>query len=101
MYGEIEFECGHWPVFENAIDMAHIHYLHSDSFGNKVPLAARPAPPRPPAPRTSARAIPLLAYATQQQWLTRIAGVQEAAACHTYKHLVNTGMCDLQSRGSR
>ena len=36
MYGEIEFECGHWGVFENAIDMAHIHYLHSDSFGNKV-----------------------------------------------------------------
>ena len=36
MYGEIEFECGHWPVFENAIDMAHIHYLHADSFGNKV-----------------------------------------------------------------
>lgn len=37
VYGEIEFECGHWAVFENAIDMAHIHYLHSDSFGNKVP----------------------------------------------------------------
>ena len=36
MYGEIEFECGHWGVFENAIDMAHIHYLHADSFGNKV-----------------------------------------------------------------
>ena len=36
MYGEIEFECGHWAVFENAIDMAHIHYLHADSFGNKV-----------------------------------------------------------------
>jgi phenylpropionate dioxygenase-like ring-hydroxylating dioxygenase large terminal subunit len=35
VYGEIEFECGHWAVFENAIDMAHIHYLHSDSFGNK------------------------------------------------------------------
>ena len=34
VYGEIEFECGHWSVFENAIDMAHIHYLHSDSFGN-------------------------------------------------------------------
>lgn len=32
--GEIEFECGHWAVFENAIDMAHIHYLHGDSFGN-------------------------------------------------------------------
>jgi phenylpropionate dioxygenase-like ring-hydroxylating dioxygenase large terminal subunit len=34
VYGEIEFDCGHWGVFENAIDMAHIHYLHSDSFGN-------------------------------------------------------------------
>jgi hypothetical protein len=28
----MEFEAPHWPVFENAIDMAHIHYLHS--FGN-------------------------------------------------------------------
>lgn len=35
VYGEIEFDCGHWGVFENAIDMAHIHYLHSDSFGNQ------------------------------------------------------------------
>lgn len=35
VFGEIEFECGHWGVFENAIDMAHIHYLHSDSFGNE------------------------------------------------------------------
>lgn len=34
VYGEIEFECNHWSVFENAIDMAHIHYLHSNSFGN-------------------------------------------------------------------
>jgi phenylpropionate dioxygenase-like ring-hydroxylating dioxygenase large terminal subunit len=34
VYGEIEFNCGHWGVFENAIDMAHIHYLHADSFGN-------------------------------------------------------------------
>lgn len=25
-YGELEFEIGHAPVFENAIDMAHIHY---------------------------------------------------------------------------
>ena len=23
-------------VFENAIDMAHIHYLHNDTFGNQV-----------------------------------------------------------------
>ncbi len=22
-------------VFENAIDMAHIHYLHNDTFGNQ------------------------------------------------------------------
>ena len=36
MYGEIEFECNHWSVFENAIDMAHIHYLHSNTFGNQV-----------------------------------------------------------------
>ena len=36
VYGEIEFGCSHWSVFENAIDMAHIHYLHADSFGNKV-----------------------------------------------------------------
>ena len=35
VYGEIEFDCGHWGVFENAIDMAHIHYLHADSFGNR------------------------------------------------------------------
>lgn len=33
--GEIEFDAPHWSVFDNAIDMAHIHYLHSDSFGNK------------------------------------------------------------------
>ncbi len=36
MYGEIEFECNHWSVFENAIDMAHIHYLHNDTFGNQA-----------------------------------------------------------------
>lgn len=36
VYGEIEFECNHWSVFENAIDMAHIHYLHDDTFGNQV-----------------------------------------------------------------
>lgn len=33
-YGEIEFDAGHWGVFENAMDFCHIHYLHSDSFGN-------------------------------------------------------------------
>ena len=38
VYGEIEFECNHWSVFENAIDMAHIHYLHNDTFGNQVQL---------------------------------------------------------------
>lgn len=36
VYGEIEFDCPHWGVFENAIDMAHIHYLHGDSFGNSL-----------------------------------------------------------------
>ena len=36
VYGEIQFECNHWSVFENAIDMAHIHYLHNDTFGNQV-----------------------------------------------------------------
>lgn len=36
MYEEIEFDCNHFGVFENAIDMAHIHYLHGDSFGNSV-----------------------------------------------------------------
>ena len=35
VYGEIEFNCPHWSVFENAIDMAHIHYLHSGTFGNQ------------------------------------------------------------------
>jgi phenylpropionate dioxygenase-like ring-hydroxylating dioxygenase large terminal subunit len=38
VYGEIEFACNHWSVFENAIDMAHIHYLHNDTFGNQVGL---------------------------------------------------------------
>jgi phenylpropionate dioxygenase-like ring-hydroxylating dioxygenase large terminal subunit len=36
VYEEIEFDCNHFGVFENAIDMAHIHYLHGDSFGNSV-----------------------------------------------------------------
>ena len=46
VYGEIEFECNHWSVFENAIDMAHIHYLHNDTFGNQVGgvQVMRPAP---------------------------------------------------------
>jgi len=41
VYGEIEFECNHWSVFENAIDMAHIHYLHNDTFGNQVRIFFR------------------------------------------------------------
>ncbi|KAG2424769.1 hypothetical protein HXX76_014193 [Chlamydomonas incerta] len=35
VYGEMEFDCPHWSVFENALDMAHIHYLHDGSFGNQ------------------------------------------------------------------
>lgn len=33
-YGEIEFDAPHWGVFENATDFAHIHTVHSTSFGN-------------------------------------------------------------------
>ncbi|GFR49992.1 hypothetical protein Agub_g12138 [Astrephomene gubernaculifera] len=35
VYGEMEFESPHWPVFENAMDFAHIHYVHDGSFGNQ------------------------------------------------------------------
>jgi len=35
IYGEFEFDAPHWTVFQNAIDMAHIHFLHGDSFGNQ------------------------------------------------------------------
>jgi phenylpropionate dioxygenase-like ring-hydroxylating dioxygenase large terminal subunit len=35
VYGEIEFDCSHTSVFENALDFAHIHFLHNDSFGNQ------------------------------------------------------------------
>ena len=35
VHGEISFDCNHSGVFENALDMAHIHYLHSNSFGNQ------------------------------------------------------------------
>ncbi|KAF5827662.1 hypothetical protein DUNSADRAFT_275 [Dunaliella salina] len=35
VYGEIEFDAPWWSVFDNAIDMSHIHYVHSDSFGNQ------------------------------------------------------------------
>jgi len=34
-YGEFTFSAPHQAVFENAIDFAHIHFLHSSSFGNK------------------------------------------------------------------
>jgi len=36
VYGSIEFACDAWGVFENAIDMAHIHFLHGDTFGNQA-----------------------------------------------------------------
>lgn len=32
-YGEIEIDAPHFDVFDNAIDISHIHYLHE--FGNK------------------------------------------------------------------
>jgi phenylpropionate dioxygenase-like ring-hydroxylating dioxygenase large terminal subunit len=35
VFEEIEFDANHFGVFENAIDMAHIHYLHNSSFGNQ------------------------------------------------------------------
>lgn len=35
VYGEMEFDCPHWGVFENAVDFAHVSYLHSGSFGNQ------------------------------------------------------------------
>ncbi|KAJ9516917.1 hypothetical protein QJQ45_027341, partial [Haematococcus lacustris] len=34
VYGEMEFEAPHWNVYDNALDFAHIHYVHSGSFGN-------------------------------------------------------------------
>lgn len=33
-FGELEFESPHFPVFENALDFAHVHYVHSSSFGS-------------------------------------------------------------------
>lgn len=33
-YGSFSFDAPWEPVFENALDMSHIHYLHADSFGN-------------------------------------------------------------------
>lgn len=43
MYGECIFECGQHGVFENAMDFAHVPFVHT--FGNQVrpvrtPLAA-------------------------------------------------------------
>ena len=35
VYGEFQFDAPHGAVFENAIDFAHIHYLHNSSFGNQ------------------------------------------------------------------
>lgn len=34
VYGEIEFDCSHFPVFENAIDMAHIRKCFSACIKN-------------------------------------------------------------------
>jgi nitrite reductase/ring-hydroxylating ferredoxin subunit len=45
VYGEFEFECNHSAVFENAIDMAHIHCERADAL---VMVHARPPPPPPP-----------------------------------------------------
>lgn len=34
VYGKFHFKAPHWTVFDNAIDMTHIHYLHNSSFGD-------------------------------------------------------------------
>lgn len=34
-FGEFEFRSGWQPVFENALDNSHIHFLHGNSFGNE------------------------------------------------------------------
>lgn len=34
-YGEFEFDAPWQPVFENALDNSHIHFLHGSSFGNE------------------------------------------------------------------
>lgn len=34
VYGEIVFDSTYWNVFDNAIDITHIHFLHGDTFGN-------------------------------------------------------------------
>jgi phenylpropionate dioxygenase-like ring-hydroxylating dioxygenase large terminal subunit len=41
VYGEFTFDAPHTSVFENAIDFAHIHYLHNSSFGNADAPAVR------------------------------------------------------------
>jgi phenylpropionate dioxygenase-like ring-hydroxylating dioxygenase large terminal subunit len=41
VYGSFEFDAPHTSVFENAIDFAHIHYLHGSSFGNADAPAVR------------------------------------------------------------
>ena len=41
VYGEFAFDAPHTSVFENAIDFAHIHYLHGSSFGNADAPAVR------------------------------------------------------------
>lgn len=75
VYGELEFDCGHWAVFENAIDMAHIHYLHNDSFGNDdkpvvMNMEGRlyldsPAPLLPLSPQVSTILVWILQYILQ------------------------------------
>lgn len=35
VYGSYTFNAPHSVVFDNAIDMTHIHYLHGNSFGNE------------------------------------------------------------------
>lgn len=40
-FGEYHFESPWQPVFENALDMSHIHFLHGDSFGNEDAPAIR------------------------------------------------------------
>jgi hypothetical protein len=71
VYGEIEFDSGHWGVFENAIDMAHIHYLHGDRWGGEgsvgwgrwllLPSAIAGPPARQRARLACPRTHPLIA----------------------------------------
>ena len=34
VFAELDFDTHYMNVFENAIDVAHIHFLHNDTFGN-------------------------------------------------------------------